>query len=276
MGSSIDKLSVITVVYQDRRLSRALDSVLSQKVDCEIEVVVVSDETDDELNEILERYGDRIVVLRNPVRGGMYRARNQGLAVATGQIISFLNADDYYADDAVLADIVEAFRSEPVVELVYGNIHKVDRHGKVLITRVPKKPTMLNWYLGWLPPDPGIFYRRELFDRGHRYHECFEIAGDADLLFRLLARERVPFRWLRRTVAKMEKGGMSNCSVGQRLKMAREHRLVWQFNGLHPALCRLAPMLIVFFWVLSFADAVARSPFRNDPAPGTLRDGQGR
>ncbi len=261
MGGLIKKVSVITVVYRDPRLSRALDSVLGQQVDCEIEVVVVSDETDDELNDILDSYGDRITVLRNPARQGMYRARNQGLAVATGEVIAFLNADDYYADRQALAAVLEVFRSDPAVELVYGNVRKVNSRGKTLPSRFAKEASRLNCYLGWLPPDPTVFYRREVFDRVHHYHERFEIDGDAELLFRLLMRERAPYRRLDRILTNFENGGMSNWSVRQRLKMAWEYRLVWRLNDVPSVLCRLAPLLIIIFWVVSYAETISKFGF---------------
>ena len=104
-------LSLITVVYNDVRVARALDSVLMQQLDPgdSIQIMVV-DDSDDETSELLLRYGDAITVVRPPARRGMYAARNIGIQRTSGEIIGFLNADDYYMDALVLRDVLRAFR----------------------------------------------------------------------------------------------------------------------------------------------------------------------
>ena len=74
---------------------------------------------------------------------GQAHAINKGLRRATGDIIGYLNSDDYYLDGA-LARVAERFSSEPDVALWHGRCRIVDQYGVKIdehlasITRYPE------------------------------------------------------------------------------------------------------------------------------------------
>lgn len=184
---SVESVTIVTAVYQDVRLARAIDSVLAQKVDCQVEHVVVSDETSEALDAVLQEYADRITVIKNDTRGGMYRARNQGIAVAKGDVIGFLNADDRYYDDMVLADAVRVFREREELELLSGDCEIINRSGEVVYFKYRVRDLARHgWVRDGMPfTDYALFHRRSVFERFGEYDDSFRITGDIDLMLRM-------------------------------------------------------------------------------------------
>ena len=110
-------ISVIVTNYNyGRFLKRALDSVLSQSRKPN-DIIVVDDGSVDNTPDVLNAYEDRVAVLRQR-NAGQGAAINAGLRVARGQIISLLDADDYWAPDRL--ERCEAFLTE---HPEYGYVH---------------------------------------------------------------------------------------------------------------------------------------------------------
>ena len=95
------ELSIIIPVYNaEKYIRECLDSVICKKYDCE--VILVNDGSSDSSLTICEEYSrrdDRIKIV-NKNNGGVSSARNAGLLQATGKYVMFLDADDYFTDDA--------------------------------------------------------------------------------------------------------------------------------------------------------------------------------
>lgn len=91
------KVSVIVPVYnQEKYLRKCLDSLIAQHYD-NIEMVCVDDGSTDSSPEILKEYAekdDRIVIVTKK-NGGLSSARNAGMEVMTGEIVSFVDSDDH-------------------------------------------------------------------------------------------------------------------------------------------------------------------------------------
>jgi glycosyltransferase involved in cell wall biosynthesis len=96
------KISVILPIYNvENYLGRCLDSVLNQTL-LDIEIIGVNDGSTDGSADILTRYAalDHRLQIVDKENGGAASARNAGLAVASGELILFLDPDDYLAKNA--------------------------------------------------------------------------------------------------------------------------------------------------------------------------------
>lgn len=96
------KISVIIPVYNvERYISRCIESVVGQTLR-DIEIICVNDGTKDDSVRVIQQYmerDDRIQLVNKP-NGGLSSARNAGLRVATGEVVLFLDSDDYLTQNA--------------------------------------------------------------------------------------------------------------------------------------------------------------------------------
>ncbi len=114
-----DLVSVIIPAYNvTSYIKEALDSVFAQTYPC-FEVIVVNDGSPDTpaLEQVLQRYRDRIVYLTQENRG-LSGARNTGMRVAKGALVALLDADDIWLPD-YLAEQTSFLRDNPDKDLVY-------------------------------------------------------------------------------------------------------------------------------------------------------------
>lgn len=229
------KISVITTVYNDVRVGRALDSILSQQHDCELELIVVDAASQDGTLEVLERYRDRLSVFVSEPDSGMYDGMNKGLRRATGDVIGILNADDRYADRNVLRDIAGVFQQHPKVQVCYGDLVYVNGDGKVVRYWKSGESRRIKWRLGWRPPHPTFFVRRSTYQRYGLFDTDFAIGGDYDLQLRLLFKHQVASKYIPRVLVHMANGGASTGLLRNIIKAHLEATNSWRKNGLKGA-----------------------------------------
>ncbi|NET11244.1 MAG: glycosyltransferase, partial [Symploca sp. SIO2B6] len=108
-------------------LGQAIDSALNQDYPY-VDVIVVDDGSQDSSVDIIHRYGDRIrpVIKEN---GGQASAMNAGFQASSGDLVLFLDADDYLFPDAVTTiiaawsqDIVQSHARLKLVDIEGGHI----------------------------------------------------------------------------------------------------------------------------------------------------------
>jgi glycosyltransferase involved in cell wall biosynthesis len=104
-------VSVIIPTYNRGWVLReAIDSVLAQEFK-DFELIVVNDGSTDDTGQILEAYGQDLMILRQTNRG-VSAARNRGIAAAKGRLIAFLDSDDLWLPRK-LSSQVDFFNSNP-------------------------------------------------------------------------------------------------------------------------------------------------------------------
>ena len=101
------RFSIIIPVYNvEGYLKQTVDSVLNQSF-CDFELVLVDDGSQDTSPQICDKYqkeDSRVVVLHKK-NGGAAAARNDGILMATGEYVTFLDSDDYWDDPETLEKI---------------------------------------------------------------------------------------------------------------------------------------------------------------------------
>ncbi len=122
-------VSVLIDTYNHERfIEEAIHSVLSQDFPAsDREILVVDDGSTDRTPEILAKFASQIRILRKS-NGGQASAFNHGIPECRGEIISFLDGDDWWAPRK-LSVVVEAFVSHPSIELIGHSITEVLKTG---------------------------------------------------------------------------------------------------------------------------------------------------
>lgn len=155
--------------YEDF-LCEAIDSSLGQTYSRK-EVIVVDDGSTDNSREIITSYGDQIISVSKE-NGGQASAFNAGFIASKGEIICFLDSDDYYISQKV-SQIVELFLENPNVGWVFHELDDVDSNGRPLklgrnhsvseFLLVDYREKMLKGHnLTWFPATSGLCFKRDL------------------------------------------------------------------------------------------------------------------
>lgn len=219
------KVSIVTACFNSvSTIRHTMDSVLRQSY-AEIEYIVVdgrsTDGTVDLLRQYEAKFGGRMKWVSEK-DNGIYDAMNKGLQIATGDVVGILNSDDWFTSGHVVARMVEAFDDD--VDAVYGDVHFVRSGNPRKCVRYYSgrifRPFMIHF--GFIPPHPSFYIRRPVFDRYGGYNPHYRIAGDFELIARLLRKNRIRARYLHLDFVTMTLGGASSRNFQARIEGARE------------------------------------------------------
>lgn len=125
---------MIPAYNAEQTLTRAVDSVLAQTRRPD-EVIVVNDGSRDRTAEVASRFGEPVRLI-DQCNGGAASARNAALDAATGDLIAFLDADDYWETDK-LARQVAHFEQEPELALLAGRYYTQQPGGERRVSGAP-------------------------------------------------------------------------------------------------------------------------------------------
>ena len=229
------KVSVITISYNaESTIEETIQSVVNQKYK-DVEYILIDGASKDGTLKIIEKYKDRIHNVLSEPDNGVYDAMNKGIALATGDLIAILNADDVYVDSDVIGNVVNALQNSGA-DSCYGNLEYVDRLNSLKVKRLwisgnYHKESFMN---GWMPPHPAFFAKRKLYTEFGSFNTLLKTSADYELILRFLFRHNVSTVYLNQVLVKMKIGGQSNASTKNRLRANAEDRLAWKINGLRP------------------------------------------
>ena len=246
------KISIIAATFNSgANLGATFQSVLTQTYQ-EIEYIIIDGNSRDNTLEIVrefEPYFDGRMKWISEPDNGIYDAMNKGIRMATGDIIGILNSDDFYNDENVLADIVNAFGCKKT-DCVYGNLVFVDsaKPDKIVRRWIGSQHTPGAFLKGWHPAHPTFYARRTCFEQYGDFDLSFEISADFELMLRFIEKNGCSNYYINRCFVKMRQGGASTGSIKNIIKGNKNILRAFRKNGYHisclyPAK-RLLPKLI--------------------------------
>lgn len=159
------KVSILVPVYNvEDYLEQCLGSIMKQTFK-DIEIICVNDGSTDSSPEILQKYSarDKRIIVVNKENGGLPSARNAGIDAATGEYLSFVDADDYIEPDMIEKLYSAAVRTKAEIVICGANIF-------------PETPRAADWLYQTLSPKDAYYEK-----------------GDTELLFENPASR--PFIW---------------------------------------------------------------------------------
>ena len=200
----------------------------------DIEHIVVDGGSFDETMNIIQGF-PHIAKCISEKDNGIYFAMNKGIEMATGDIVGILNADDVYAHSNVLTHVVFMFENQSV-DAVYGDLDFVDSKDLSRTTRSWRSGSFskASFYLGWMPPHPTFFVKRNIYENFGYFNTNLTSAADYELMLRLLLKNEIKPAYQQEVLVKMRQGGKSTGSIKNRLIANREDRLAWRLNELKP------------------------------------------
>jgi glycosyltransferase involved in cell wall biosynthesis len=231
------KITVVTVAYNSARTIRTTLASVASQTHSDVEHIVIDGASTDGTTDIVRHHGRHVARLVSEPDSGIYDAMNKGLALATGDLVGFLNSDDAYADELVLADIVDAAKTAgPACGFVYGDIVMVDAQNRV-VRNWKTGPQAAETLSGRQIPHPAFFARRQFLSRIEpAFDPTLRIAADLKQQLILINRMGVRGRYLPRVFVRMQLGGASTGSLGSYLvgwkDSTRAYNDVFGYGGL--------------------------------------------
>lgn len=229
------KVSIITVVLNNGLyIKDAIESVVYQQ-SVDLEYIIIDGGSSDDSLTIINSFKDKIAVFISEPDEGIYNAMNKGLLLATGDVIGFLNADDFYANNQVINQVVNTFEHFKC-DAVYADLDYVSRSNKSKIIRKWRSGGFkrTKFLMGWMPAHPTFFVKKDSYVIHGNYNEQLHYAADYELMLRFLYVKNISVAYLKTVIVKMRLGGQSNRSLKNRLAANMEDRKAWTIHGLNP------------------------------------------
>lgn len=204
------RISIITVARNAAdSIVGTLQSVQGQTHPYIEHIVVDGASTDDTLALIRAYQTDSMKLISEPDTG-IYDAMNKGVAVATGDVIGFLNADDLYASPDVLARVVASMDREGL-DALFGDVifFRASRPERAIRRYSSRhfRPERIAW--GWMPAHPALFLRRTVYERVGPFRTDYRIAGDFEFVARAFYGQNLLYGHVPEVLVRMRIGGIS-------------------------------------------------------------------
>tara|TARA_B100000767_G_scaffold272308_1_gene299677 strand:- start:155 stop:910 length:756 start_codon:yes stop_codon:yes gene_type:complete len=229
------KISIITVTYNSEQTIRTtLDSVAKQTWH-EIEHIIIDGSSSDRTLEIVKEFPHVSLVISEKDEG-IYDAMNKGIRESSGDVIGFLNSDDWFYSDSVVAEIHNGFHLN--VDAVYGDLvfvkNELDTTPKrIWISEPYKNKAFLS---GWVPPHPTFYAKKSVYLQYGLFNSELMFAADFDIMCRFLEKERIVTNYLPGYKVKMRLGGATTKNITNIIKGNIEIYKSLRANSLGPGL----------------------------------------
>lgn len=204
------KISIVTPTYNcEQTLKDSLESILKQNYN-NYEYIIVDGGSTDSTLQIIEEYKEKFsgrLTYISEKDNGIYDAMNKGILMATGEIISILNADDWYEDN-VLNIVNDYAINYPDIGVFYGYIRIIKGGEEYMVRRNNYK--FIDDYSG-LIQHPTCFIKSEVY-KNHGLYNCdYKIMSDLDFLLKII-KKGVKYKAIDRIITNFRVGGASSKS----------------------------------------------------------------
>ena len=185
MLASLPSLSIVIPTYQQGRyIQRTLESILDQGYPA-LELIVIDGGSTDQTREIIERYQTHIAIYISEKDGGQSDAIRKGFELATGQIITWMNSDDTYAENALIT-VGQFFAANHSVRFAYGNRDIINENDQVIgRRRQPDFHPRIMRYCHMIIPQVSAFWQRSLYQESGGVDASLRFCMDFDLFVKM-------------------------------------------------------------------------------------------
>ncbi len=225
------KISIITVCYNsESTIIDTIESVINQTYS-NIEYIIVDGKSKDRTLEIIQSYNNKISKWISESDYGLYDAMNKGISMATGDFIGILNSDDKYFSEKTIEQIVD-FHLKNNIDASIGNIIQREQSSKIkrLYSSKYWRPEKLK--IGFMPPHPSIFIKKDLFNKFGNYSCDFKIGADYELIVRFFLKNRINWKYSGIITTSMLTGGLSSSGLSSYITITKEITKALKMNNI--------------------------------------------
>lgn len=233
------RISIITVCYNsEKTIADTFRSVL-QQTHRDYEYIVVDGKSSDKTLQIIQDYKEEFAKKNicftwvSEKDKGLFDAINKGISMAKGEVIGILNSDDILATPEAFEKISSTFEKNGC-DAVYSDLVIMDYE-------TMQKPNRVfiagrgNYKLGWYPPHPTLYVKREVYEKFGKYSLKYNIAADYDFMVRIM-KNNISMSYIPETLVHMRMGGVSTNSLkaykksfDQSISILKENKLKFPY-----------------------------------------------
>lgn len=175
------KVSIITVVKNNQdKIEKCINSVINQSYKNK-EYIIIDGNSSDNTKKIIKKYRDQIDIFISEGDHGIWDAMNKGINLATGDIIGFLNSDDFYYPNAI-ETVVHYFKKNQI-DFLFGTVKKYKLMSKF-------NPNIIKWSFGFYTSHSvGFFIKLTKHKEIGMYNSKF-LSADLDFFYKMIVKHK--------------------------------------------------------------------------------------
>jgi len=186
-GSPWPKISLVTPSFnQAEFIEETIRSVIMQGYP-NLEYIIIDGGSTDGSIEIIKKYEEHLAYWVSEPDQGQAHAINKGFRISTGDIIGWINSDDFYHPQTF--NKVARFFIENKEEFIYGMTHYIDENSNVIGTfnskPLPNNYRKYTYWRAWNVPQPSVFFRKVIFDKYGYLDENLNYSLDYEFFLRI-------------------------------------------------------------------------------------------
>jgi len=186
-GLSWPKISIVTPSFnQGDYIEKTIRSVLLQGYP-NLEYIIIDGGSSDQTVEVIKKYEQWINFWVSEKDNGQSNAINKGLAMSSGELLGWLNSDDYYLPRA-LFKVAMAYLEDTSIGAIYGQGHLVDGSGAIV--HIPKlvqvsRESLFEWSFGNDFMQPSCLFTRKAWQESGLIDESLYFSFDVEYWIRI-------------------------------------------------------------------------------------------
>ncbi len=205
--TNTEKISIIIVcLNRESTIEKTITSVISQSYP-NLEFVVIDGQSTDETINIITRYKDKISYFVSEPDNGIYHAMNKGIKAATGDVLFFLNSDDYLVDTDVVCGVMNIFNEKSNIDIVFGNVvyDFGDYKKNIKQTEFVDRSLLIQQTIY----HQTLFARRCVFQDVGGFSEGYKVVSDHEWMIKVFLLSNYNYRYINRDISICSTGGIN-------------------------------------------------------------------
>ena len=225
-SSKKPRFSIITVSYNHEQfIDQTIESVINQTYQ-DFEYLIVDGKSTDNSKKVIEKYSKNLKIkpIYQESNEGAVSSLNEGFKNATGEILCYINSDDFFLKEA-LQEVENIFVNNPSIDLIYGNAYMVSDKNIILRDFISKNFSFKRLKINECHVcQQATFFRKKIFDQTNGFNPKNKRSWDFEL-FTDMIKAGARFKRINNVLACFRVHGNTITSKGnnENRKENREH-----------------------------------------------------
>ena len=196
-------ISIITVVKNaENTIEKCIKSILNQNYK-NVQYIIIDGNSTDNTKKIIEKYRNKVSLIISEDDNGMWDAMNKGIKLAEGEILGFINADDFYYENSL--KIVNKYFSEENIDFLFGTVKKYKlMHGY--------NPSIIKWSFGFYTSHSVGFFIKTQKHKEVGFYNTKYLSADLDFFYKMIVNFKLKGKSTKKEeiLGEFGKGGFSS------------------------------------------------------------------